>query len=65
MSRRARNRAAAAAAVALVAGILLAGGQVSGAFALFTGETTNKASTFSGGWIPAPSATSSALAGSP
>jgi len=65
VSRRARNRAAAAAAVALVAGIVLAGGQVTGAFALFTGETTNQASTFSGGWIPAPSGASSALAGSP
>jgi hypothetical protein len=63
VSRRARNRAAAAAAVALVAGIVLAGGQVTGAFALFTGETTNQASTFSGGWIPAPSSLSDSITG--
>jgi hypothetical protein len=65
VSTRARSRAAAAAVVALVAGIVLAGGQVTGAFALFTGETQNQSSTFSGGWIPAPSGASSATAGSP
>ena len=63
MSPRARNRAAAAAVVALIAGIVLAGGQVTGAFALFTGETQNQASTFSGGWIPPPSNLSDSVTG--
>jgi hypothetical protein len=63
VSRKARNRAAAAAVTALVAGIVLAGGQVTGAFALFTGETQNQASTFSGGWIPAPSSLSDSVTG--
>lgn len=63
MSPRARNRAAAAALVALVAGIVLAGGQVTGAFALFTSETQNQSSTFSGGWIPAPSSLSDSITG--
>lgn len=63
MSRKARNRAAAAAVVALAAGIVLAGGQATGAFALFTGETTNQASTFSGGWIPPPTSLSDSITG--
>jgi hypothetical protein len=54
--RKARNRVAAVALVAFVAGVVLATGQVSGTFALFTAETENAPSTFSGGWVNAPTA---------
>ena len=54
MSRRARLRLAAAALLALVAGVVLATGRLTGTFALFTAETENQASTFSGDWVAAP-----------
>ena len=52
MSQKARNWAAAAASIALLAGGALAYGQVSGTFAIFTAETENPNSTFNGSWIP-------------
>jgi predicted outer membrane repeat protein len=54
VSRRARLRLAAAALIALVAGVVLATGRLTGTFALFTAETENQASTFSGDWVAAP-----------
>ncbi len=54
MSRRARNRAAGAALVAFVVGVVLASGQVTGTFALFTAETENQNSAFAGDWVAAP-----------
>jgi hypothetical protein len=61
VSRRARTRAAAAALLALAAGGILAFGQFSGTFAIFTAENENQNNTFVAGWIPPPSGTASAL----
>jgi hypothetical protein len=61
VSRKARNRAAVAAIVLLVAGGALAFGQLSGTFAIFTAETENQNAVVQGSWIPAPSGTSSAV----
>jgi hypothetical protein len=54
VSRRARIRAAAAASVALVVGLLLASGVVPNTFSLWEAEATNAGSVYAGGWIPAP-----------
>jgi hypothetical protein len=61
VSQKARNWAAAAASIALLAGGALAYGQISGTFAIFTAETENPNSVFKGSWIPAPSGTTSSL----
>lgn len=61
MSRQARNRAAAAALAALVVGVV-AGGQVSGTFALFSAETQNANSAFAGSWVAAPTGISAPAA---
>jgi hypothetical protein len=54
VSRRARIRAAAAASVALVIGLLLASGVVPNTFSLWEAEASNAGSVYGGGWIPAP-----------
>jgi hypothetical protein len=54
VSRRARKWAAAAAVVVFAAGVVLATGQVTGTFALFTAETENQGSAFAGDWVAAP-----------
>lgn len=54
MSRKARIRAAAAAAIALVIGILLTVG-ISGAFGTFSAETQNPSNAYAGGWVVGPS----------
>lgn len=54
MSRKARIRAAAAASVALVIGLLFATGTIPGAWANFEAETNNTNNAFAGGWIVAP-----------
>ena len=59
MSRRARIRAAAAASVALVIGLLLASGVVPNTFSLWQAEATNAGSVYGGGWLP-PATTSGA-----
>lgn len=64
MSRKARNRAAAAATVALVVGCTLAFGQVSGTFAIFTAETENPNAVFQGSWIPPIQSQTSSLVNS-
>ena len=61
MSPKARTRAAAAALVLLVAGGALTYGQVSGTFAIFNAEVENQSNVLAGGWVPAPSATASAV----
>lgn len=53
MSRKARIRAAAVAAVALAIGLLFATGVVPGVFATFSAETENPVSQFAGGWVSA------------
>jgi len=53
---------AVAAALALVAGIVLAVAHATGAFALFSAETEN-AGTVAGGWIPPPTGLSSSVGG--
>jgi hypothetical protein len=55
VSRRARTRAAGAALMLFVAGAVLAFGQLSGTFALFTTDTENQNSVFAGDWVEAPS----------
>ena len=54
-------RAAAAAAVALVIGILVTIG-ISGAFGTFSAETQNPGSAYAGGWVDAPSGFSAPVA---
>lgn len=54
MSRKARNRATGAALVAFVVGVVLATGQLSGTFALFSAETENQNSAFAGDWVAVP-----------
>lgn len=61
MSRKARTRAAVAALLALVAGGILAFGQISGTFAIFSAETEDQSNVAQGSWIPAPGGTSSAV----
>lgn len=63
MNRKARTRAAAAALLALVACGILAFGQFSGTFAIFSAETENQADVAQGSWIPAPAAGSIAIGG--
>lgn len=58
-----RVRPAAGALLLLLVGGILAFGQLSGTFAIFNAETDNPGSTFSGGWIPAPSGLSSGVGG--
>lgn len=64
MSRKARIRAAAVAAVALAIGLLLATGAVSGTWSLFNAETQNTNNAVAGGWIPPPSGLSDSMSGS-
>jgi len=59
VSRRARIRAAAAASVALVIGLLLASSVVPNTFSLWQAESTNTGSVYAGGWLP-PATTSGA-----
>ena len=63
MSRKARIRAAVVAAVALAIGLLFATGTIQGVFASFSAETENPGSAFAGGWIPAPTPTSTSIGG--
>lgn len=60
MNRKARRWAAAAAFILLVAGGVLAYGQVSGTFAVFSADTGNMNGTFQGSWIPGASSATSA-----
>jgi hypothetical protein len=61
VSRKARTRAAFAALVLLAAGGALSFGQVTGTFAIFNAEVENQSNVLAGGWVPAPSATASAV----
>lgn len=63
MSRKARTRAAAAALLALAAGGILAFGQMSGTFAIFSAETENQNAVAQGSWIPGPTAGSISIGG--
>jgi len=54
VSRKARNRATWAALFAFVVGVVLATGQLTGTFALFTAETENQNSAFAGDWVAVP-----------
>jgi hypothetical protein len=63
VSRRARIRAAAAASVALVIGLLLASGVVPNTFSLWEAEATNAGSVYGGGWIPAPAGANATTVG--
>lgn len=65
MSPKARKRAAVVALLALIAGGVLAFGQVTGTFAIFNAETDNANSAVNGSWIPKPTSGSSSLNGSP
>jgi hypothetical protein len=65
VNRQARRWAAAAALILLLAGAALAFGQVTGTFAIFSAETENQNAVFNGSWIPAPSAATSSLNGTP
>jgi hypothetical protein len=62
VSRRARIRAAAVAAVALAIGLAFATGAVRGAWASFQAESQNTA-TVAGGWLPVPAGTGIAIGG--
>jgi hypothetical protein len=63
VSRKARLRAAAAAAVALAIGLLFATGAVSGTWSLFNAETQNTGNAYAGGWIPPATGLSASAAG--
>jgi hypothetical protein len=63
VSREARTRAAAAAAIALVVGGTLAFGRVSGTFAIFTAETANPNAVFQGGWVNPATSLSASVSG--
>jgi len=54
VSRKARNRATWAALFVFVVGVVLATGQLTGTFALFTAETENQNSAIAGDWVAAP-----------
>lgn len=54
MTHQARIWAATAASILLVAGGVLAYGQTSGTFALFTADTQNPSAVFQGGWVTGP-----------
>lgn len=54
MTHQARIWAATAASILLVAGGVLAYGQTSGTFALFTADTQNPSAVFQGGWVAGP-----------
>lgn len=54
MTHQARIWAATAASILLVAGGVLAYGQTSGTFALFTADTQNPTAVFQGGWVAGP-----------
>ncbi len=64
MNRRARQWAASAALLLLVAGGALGYGQVSGTFALFSAETKNPNAVFQGSWIPPIQSQTSSLVNS-
>lgn len=63
LGEKTRDRAVIGALVLLLAGVVLAGGQITGTFAVFTADTENPGATASGGWIPAPSSLSSSVGG--
>lgn len=62
MSRKARKRAAAASAVALVIGLVFSTGLVHGVWANFQSETQNSNSAFAGDYVDAPSSLGSPTA---
>jgi hypothetical protein len=54
MGAKIRDRLAVGSLLLLIAGAILAGGRLTGTFALFTAETENPDAAFAGGWIPPP-----------
>lgn len=58
-----RRTAGVLSALALLAGLVLAVGSVTGTFALFSAETENPNAAFAGGWIPPPSGLSDSVTG--